>query len=229
MRVHRSSIVATTIAVLTLPGLSGCGSLLRSSEPVEQLYTLNAMRSAESPAAPGAAAEKSAVAGALLVSRPSVQPGLATPRMALRRSDNRFDYFADSRWTAPLPQVIAAFAAETINAAGRFERVLEPDRAGGAARFELQLSVRHFEADYARGDRSNPTAHVAFDCWLITTARRQPLGSCSAEARVEAAANRMGAIVKALEAAAQQAMQRVIDQAAAAAQNVDRPELSITR
>lgn len=190
--------------------VSGCGGLLQSGAPPVQVYVLR-------PAAVAGAA--AAVDGALAVPQPLVQPGLDSARIALTRPGNRLDYFAGASWGAPLPQVVSALAAETLRASGRFALVAEGGRAGGAP-YQLQLTVRRFEAEYPDDGATPPRAHVAFECLLTQRAPRKVLGRCDADAVVPAGANRMGAIVQALEKAAQQALAQVVDQAAAAARSV---------
>lgn len=197
-----SSLRLTVAAVLLSLGAAGCGSVLRSDAPPEQIYVLRPAAAAQSTAA--------TLPGMIAVARPQMQPGLATPRIALTRPGNRLDYYAASRWGAVLSQVASAFAAESLVASRRFEQVVEGSRGG--AQFELQLTVRHFEAEY--GSAGAPQAHVAFECLLTAGTPRRVLGTCDGEARVPAAADRMGAIVTALEQAAQQAMEQVVEKAA---------------
>ncbi|MGC4027370.1 MAG: ABC-type transport auxiliary lipoprotein family protein [Steroidobacteraceae bacterium] len=188
--------------------LAGCGGLLKSGAPSEQVYVLRPA-AAEGPAA-------TPVAGVLAVPRPVVQPGLASTRIALTRPGNRLDYFAGASWSASLPQVVGALATESLRAAGRFEVVTDAER-GGNPRYALQLMVRHFEAEYPDDGTASPRARVEFECLLVASVSRDVLGHCDAQAIVPATANRMGAIVQALEQAARQAMAEVIDRAAEAA------------
>lgn len=180
-------------AVVLCLALAGCGGL-RSSRPAEQVYVLHA--------APAASAGQP-VAGVLRVPRPDVQPGLDTARIALTRAGNELDYFADSRWGESLPKVLAAFATESMSRSGLFETVVGGTAGPVMGDFDLLLTVRGFEAAYGDGA---PTARVAFDCVLLGGAPRQVLGRCDARAEEPAGENRMGAIVAALERAAQKAM-----------------------
>jgi len=195
------------VLLLALCSLGACSSALKSTAPAEQIYVLQPMAA---PAAGGALP----VGGLLSVQRPVVQPGLATMRIALTRPGNRLDYYAGSRWGAQLPQVVDAFATQSLVASGRFELVSGGERGSGGARFELALTVRHFEAEYRDDGDGAPQARVGFECVLSSGTPRRPLGRCDAAAVVPATANRMGPIVQALEAAAQQAMAQVIEQAA---------------
>jgi hypothetical protein len=74
------------------------------------------------------------------------------------------DYFADSRWGESLPKVLAAFAVESVSGSGQFETVVGAEAAAVQGDFDLLLTARRFEADYATGA---PVARAAFDCVLL--------------------------------------------------------------
>lgn len=193
------------LAVLCCAALAGCGGL-KSSQPAEQVYVLHAAPAAASPSQP--------VAGVLRVPRPEVQPGLDTSRIALTRANNELDYFAGSRWGESLPKVLAAFAVESMSHSGLFGTVVGTAPATVPGDFDLLLTARHFEAAYGTGA---PVARVAFDCVLLGGAPRRVLGRCDAGAEEPAGENRLGAIVAAMERAAQRAMADAAGRAAALA------------
>jgi len=193
--------------MLCAAALAGCGGL-KSSRPAEQVYVLHA--------APSAAASQP-VAGVLRVLRPEAQPGLDTSRIALTRASNELDYFADSRWGESLPRVLAAFAVESMVHTGNFQTVVDTATTSVMGDFDLLLTARHFEAAYG-GDL--PTARVALDCVLLGGAPRRVLGRCDAQADEPAGENRLGAIVAALERAAQKAIGDAGARAAALARAV---------
>lgn len=184
--------------------LAGCGGL-RSKAGPDRIYVLTV--------APPAAAASTAVPGMLVVQRPTVQPGLESDRIALTRAGNELDFYAGSRWGGSLPVVLGAFAVQSL--AGSFATVSGADRGAGAGDFELLITARHFEAEYAAGGA--PVVRVTLECLLVAAAPRRVLGSCDAEVREPAADNRMGAIVTAFERAAQRALQEVRAKAVAAA------------
>jgi ABC-type uncharacterized transport system auxiliary subunit len=199
----------TALACATLPLLAACGNVLKSDAPAEQVYVLH-------PA--GAGSNATPVNAVLIVPRPDVQPALASHRIALTQPGNRLDYFADSRWGAALPQVLGALAVESLLASSAFTVVTDDARNVGNADFQLLLTVRHFEAQYA-GDAGSaaPVARVAIECLLASVAPRRIVGRCDAEAQEPARANRMGEIVAALDVAAQRALSEVGTRAAALA------------
>jgi cholesterol transport system auxiliary component len=183
---------------------AGCGGLTSKAAP-DRIYVLQ-----PAPAQAGG----TVVPGVLTVARPAVQPGLDSERIALSRAGNELDYFAGSRWGEALPQVLGAFAVQSL--AGSFGTVVGAERGAGPANFELLLTVRHFEAEYG-ADGAAPTVHVALECLLLAVSPRRVLGSCDAAARESAAENRMGAIILAFEKAAQRALQEARAKAVAAA------------
>jgi cholesterol transport system auxiliary component len=199
----RAQVMRAGAVVLAAALLASCGGLRSNAEP-DQIYVLNAVR-------PAAAA--SVVPGVLVVPRPAVQPGLDTDRIALRRGGNELDFYAASRWSGNLSQVLGAFALQSV--AGSFATVAGGGQNIGVVNYELQLTVRHFEAVYANGGA--PEVRVAFECQVVATSPRRVLGACDAEVREAAADNRMGAIVQAFERAAQRALVEVRGKATALA------------
>lgn len=183
------SVALVVIAAL----LAGCGGL-RSNKQVEQIYVLHAAA-----ASPGG----DPVPGVLRVARPAVQPGLDTDHVVLTRAGNELDYFAGSRWGESLPQVLTAFATESLARSGLFQTVMAATPASVPSDYEVLLTARHFEADYAGGAVQ---ARVAFDCVLTSGNPRRVLGRCDAEVVEAANENRMSEIVAALQRAAQKAM-----------------------
>jgi cholesterol transport system auxiliary component len=191
------------VALLAL--LAGCGGLRSDARP-DRIYVLQV-------AHPAAAAATTAVPGMLVVQRPTMQPGLETDRIALTRAGNELDFYAASRWGGSLPAVLGAFAVQSL--AGSFATVSGAERGAGAGDFELLITARHFEAEYAAG--GVPVARVALECLLVAAAPRRVLGSCDTDVREPAADNRMGEIVLAFERAAQRALQEVRAKAVAMA------------
>jgi ABC-type uncharacterized transport system auxiliary subunit len=188
---------APVIAAAAL--MSACG-IFKSNSPGEQVYVLH-------PAGSPANAGNTVIDRMLVVPQPEAAPALNTPRIALTQPDNRLDYFADSRWGAPLPQVLGALVVESLIASRTFSVVAGTDPSAGHGDFQLLLTVRHFEAEYSGNAKgSTPVARVAIECLLTSTSPRRVVGRCDAEAREPAGDNRMGEIVAALDRAAQKAV-----------------------
>ena len=75
--------IRLTAATAMLALLPGCGGMLRSDAPADQIYVIR-------PAA--AATQATPLPAMIAVARPLVQPGLATTGIALTRPGNRLDY-----------------------------------------------------------------------------------------------------------------------------------------
>ena len=185
--------------------LSACGGLRSKAEP-DHTYLLRAAP-AQGPAA---------VPGVLAVLLPEVQPGLYTDRIMLTRNGQELDHLAASRWGEALPHVVAALAVQSLAGGDGFANVVESGSANVASDYQLLLTVRHFEAAYDSSG-APPVIHVGFECALTADTPRRILGRCDAAAEEPAGENRVGAIVAAMERAAQRALAEVRSEAVAAA------------
>ncbi|HEV7432427.1 MAG TPA: ABC-type transport auxiliary lipoprotein family protein [Steroidobacteraceae bacterium] len=175
--------------------LSGCGGL-HSDQPVTQVYTLDPVYAPSKPEAAGSGAS-------VLVLRPQAAPGLDTDRIALRRSAQRLDYYAASRWPTQLPNFVQSLAIDALRASGKYTSV-QSDRASFAADEVLQIEIRRFQAEYP-GDGA-PVVHVQLLATLGHRNDRSVVTSVSAESSVPAAENRMQAVVAAFQSAAAAAL-----------------------
>ena len=180
----------TALAALVAPACAG----FHSNQSAVQVYTLEPAW----PAPASAPASAPQAAATLQVLRPRAAPGLDTDGIALTRSAQRLDYYAASRWPAPLPEFMQALAVEALRASGKF-RSVQPDGAAFAAEQLLQLEIRRCQADYA-GD-GPPVVHVQLLATLGRRADRSVLASVSAEGTAPAAENRMQAVVAAFQSA----------------------------
>lgn len=180
--------------------LSGCGSLLESSIAAPQTYVLRL---------PVAAATGTALtAGSVLVQRPEAGPGLDSNRIALLRSDRRFDFYAASLWAASTPDLVEALVVDALRNTGAFSAVFD-DSAPYAPRYDLRITLRRFEADYTDQRNGAPTVHVVLDCTLGRHRDRALLASFTAQGAAPATEDRLAPVVAAFEAAAAAAMAEV--------------------
>jgi ABC-type uncharacterized transport system auxiliary subunit len=184
------------LVVPMLLALTSCGSVFESDLDAPQSYVLRL------PPAP--APETNGDAGRVVVQRPDTSPGLESERIALVRSEQRFDFYAASRWAAPAPEVISSVMIDTLRATGTFSAVLD-DSAPYAARYSLRCTLRRFEADYTKGSGA-PTVFVALDCTLGRRRDRELLASFTAQGSARAAEDRLNAVVAAFESATAAAM-----------------------
>jgi ABC-type uncharacterized transport system auxiliary subunit len=198
------------MAIACLALLTGCKGLLRNEEAPERIYVLHA--------APVAASGEP-LAAVLSVPRLVVGPGLDTHRIALTRSGNELDYYADSRFGESLPKVLTTLVLQSMTGGDGFQTAVSTERAALPNDFELLLTVRRFEAEYTTL-LSPPRAQVAIDCLLVAGAPRRVLGHCDGAATEAAGSDRMGEIVPALERATQRALAEVRGKAVALAKAV---------
>lgn len=207
MRIVRGlPVLAATGAAL----LAGCSGLLRNEAAPDRIYVLHA--------APATGAGPP-VAAVLSVPRLAVAPGLDTERIALVRAGNEMDFYAASRYGDTLPKILSTLVLQSMSGGDGFTTAVSTERAALPADFELMLTVRRFEAEYA-GALSPPHAQVAIDCLLVASAPRRVLGNCDAAVTESVAADRMGEIVLALERATQKALAEVRTKAVALAKAV---------
>jgi len=189
--------------VLTILGfalaLNACGGVFESKLAAPQAYVLRLP--------PATAPTAAANAGSVVVQRPEAGPGLDSDRIALLRSDQRFDFFAASRWAAPVPDLMESVMIDALRASGSFSAVFD-DTAPFAPRYSLRCALRRFEADYTTGGRA-PTVRVALDCTLGRRRDRELLASFVAQGSSVASEDRLNAVVTAFEAATLIAMKEL--------------------
>jgi cholesterol transport system auxiliary component len=184
--------------------LTACSGVFESKLDAPQAYVLRLPPAT----APGASAN----GGSVLLQRPQAGPGLDSDRIALLRSDQRFDFYAASRWAAPAPDLIESVMLDALRATGAFSAVFD-DSAPYAPVYNLRCGLRRFESDYTseRGGAGGraPTVHVALDCTLGRRRDRQLLASFTAQGSSVAGEDRLSAVVAAFEAATATAMKEL--------------------
>jgi len=176
--------------------LGACSGVFESDLAAPQSYVLRLP--------PAAVPEPSTSVGSVRVQRPEASPGLASERIALLRSDQRFDFYAASLWAAPAPDLIESVMIDTLRATGAFSAVFD-DSAPFAPRYGLRCTLRRFEADYTKGGGA-PTVFVALDCTLGRNRDRELLASFTAAGSAAAREDRLNAVVAAFESATAAAM-----------------------
>ncbi|MEJ0085932.1 MAG: ABC-type transport auxiliary lipoprotein family protein [Pseudomonadota bacterium] len=193
--------------LLALLAVGGCGGVFESAIPAAQAFVL---RLAPRPTATPSTTPR----GSVLLQRPEAGPGLDSDRIALLRSDNRFDFYAASRWAAPAPDMVESVIVEALRAGGNFSAVFD-DTSPYAPRYSLRVTLRRFEADYTSAGRA-PTVYVALDCTLGRHRDRELLASFTAQGSAVASEDRLTAVVAAFEAATATAMAQLEQSTAAA-------------
>jgi cholesterol transport system auxiliary component len=183
-----------------LPAFAGCGGLFDSTLPAPQAYVLRLPpHTAPVSVAPAA--------GTLRVQLPEAGPGLESERIALLRSDRRFDFYAATRWAAPAPRLMEDVLVDQLRGAGMFAAVFD-DASAYAPDYNLRCQLSRFEADYTSGGHA-PTIQVVLDCTFGRHRDRVMLTSFSARGSAEARDDRLSAVVAAFEGATSQAVEEL--------------------
>jgi ABC-type uncharacterized transport system auxiliary subunit len=190
--------IATVCAAAVLAAAGCGGSLFQSKVPPPTVYLL----SAES-GAPGAPLD-----AALAVLKPLVRSGLNTDRIAAYYPDRHLDHYAGASWSGPLDEVIQDLAVQAFHAGASLANV-SADGSAFPDGYWLELAVEDFQAEYAAAGAA-PVVSVRLRARLGTAANRRVLGEFEADAHRAAAANRLGAIVAAYNAAANAALAEIV-------------------
>ena len=196
---------ATTRRLFLLAGAAGaaagCGIVPNVSKPLT-LYTLKPQ------VAPTQPLPK--VPWQLVVAEPAAERDIDTTRIALTRTANVIEYFADGNWTDTAPALVQAKMIEAfegtnaIVAVGRDAAGLKPD-------YILQSDLRDFQAEYSGPVKSSPpVAHVRLIAKLVQMPDRRITRTVSADASVAAASKDLPAIVTAFEQALGQVLSKIV-------------------
>jgi len=101
--------------------------------------------------------------------------------------------------------------------------VASTDPSAGRGDFQLLLTVRHFEAEYAgSATETAPTVRVSIECLVTSSSPRRVLGRCDSQTREPARSNRMSEIVAAFDVATQRALAEIGGKAAVLAAEAGR-------
>lgn len=200
VRMKAGPIVALGVVLRTgllagaaLSSAACTGSLFDSELPVPTGYVI-----ASAPA--GSLAGVAATQVDLAIGRPDFAPGLDTDRIAVLKG-RQLDYYRGARWGGRTVEVVQSMLVSTLNDQKLF-RSVTAEQARVASDYMLDIEVRHFESDYARGEI--PEAHVMIIGRLIRIVDRKLVTTVGSDARVAATAERMTSVAEAFESAAQQ-------------------------
>jgi len=183
--------------VLSTAGLAGCGLVPDVNKPLT-LYTLKPKLNLAQPPAK--------VGWQLVIAEPAAERDIDTSRIALTRTANVIEYFADGNWSDTAPNLVQAKMIEAfestnaIVAVGRDAAGLKPD-------YILQSDLRDFQVEYADGA---PIAHVRLIAKLVQMPDRRITRTVSADTSASASSKDMAAIVVAFEQALGKALSQIV-------------------
>jgi len=180
---------------------SGCtGSLFHSNAPAIATYQLSV--DAKPAGAP--------LAADLAVLIPRVRSGLNNDRIAVLYPDRRLDYLAAARWSGPVDEMLQDLALQAFREAGQLRNV-DTDASAFASGYWLEIEVVDFQAEYPAGQAdAAPTVHVHLLGRVGAAGDRHLLEDVQADARQQAADNRMTAIVAAYNQATTSALTQLV-------------------
>jgi ABC-type uncharacterized transport system auxiliary subunit len=203
--------------MLMVPGvlaLAGCSGLLHSTAPALQLYVLappevvTIVINEGRPAPPSSAPR--IVAPTLRIDRPLPGPALNTDRIALLRPGNRLDYYAGSRWSAPLADLVSDLQLRVFRVDSAWSAVAD-DRSGFSTDYLLQTSIDRFTAEYT-SDGGPPEIHVDLHGLLIRRSDGTLIGSFSVTKQGAAQENRMASVIATFSSVTDEALIEVQSQ-----------------
>jgi cholesterol transport system auxiliary component len=196
------------IAALALAP-AGCSGLLGGGGPPTALYTLTALRDFSANGPP--------LKLEILIDRPTSSDALDTVRIALRRNQLSFDYFADSAWTDPAPRMVQGLLVDSLQRSGRVTAVSR-DTLAIRGDYELRIELRHFEAEYT-GDAPLPTVRIELGLILVRVENRAVVGTRTVVTSGHPAKNDIPSIVAAFDEALHAAMRDTLTWMLAAAES----------
>ena len=177
--------------------LAGCSIIPDVSQPLT-LYTLKPKLGAHNLAK---------VPWQLVVAEPAAERDIDTTRIALTRTTNVIEYFAEGNWTDTAPAMVQAKLIEAFEATNAIVAVGR-DAAGLKPDYILQSDLRDFQAEYGNGGA--PVAHVRLIAKLVQMPDRRIVRSVTAEASAPSAGKDLPAIVTAFEAALSQVLDKTV-------------------
>ncbi|MDB5478694.1 MAG: hypothetical protein JWM96_1189 [Alphaproteobacteria bacterium] len=184
---------------LSLLLLSGC-SLLPKGAEAPRLFTLNPPQMA----AQNASARLPVNLQILL---PQVVPGLDGERIALRRSDNQIDYYADTKWAGNLNAVVQSVLVESFDASGALKSVGN-DLITMNEDYALLVEIRDFQSEYII-NTTTPRAHIRLAVKLIRKDTNEILSTRVYDQKENSEGDGMQQIITAFDIAFQRAAKNI--------------------
>ena len=190
IRTARNAARLAAVATLAV-SLSACISVFPKTKPVG-LYRFGETQVSAPKGPPGA------MFGVLKA--PTTFTRAAAADRILTSSEGQVAYIADARWVSPAFVLFEEAVARAFeNAPGRARLIGRGEVA--KADLVLRLDVRTFETDYINGPKGAPEVVVRVRGVLNRNQDRALVGDQVFEARVQAADNRVSAIVPAYDKA----------------------------
>ena len=145
---------------------------------------------------------------ALAIDLPEAPQNLDSDRIAISRSANTQDYFANAAWQDQLPAIVQGSVLRAFEASGRIGQVVR-DTEGIRTDYLLKLDIRDFEARYDQPDAA-PTAVIALKAILVDRKDRSLAAHMTTKQESAAAQNSVDASVEAMDRALGTALSDIV-------------------
>jgi cholesterol transport system auxiliary component len=193
---NRRGFLLASGAALTLAGCAG----MIGPTAAPQLYVLRPHL--------GPASGAAKVDWALTVALPNAPLSLDTARIALQRSADTMDYYANSAWQDRVPVLVQRALIEGFEKSGKIAAVAR-DTEGVRADYLLQTDLRAFEARYSSPDGA-PEIVVEITARLLRTPGRKIARTLQDRKTAQASANSVPAVVAAFDGATAAAVDAIV-------------------
>lgn len=185
--------------------VAGCSNIIGPPE-APQIYVLK----------PRVMAARGARVGwSLAIDLPDATDSYDTSRIAISRSANTLDYYANAAWPDRLPVVIQSTIVDAFEDSGRTDQVSRANE-GLHATYTLQSEIEEFEAHYDQPDGA-PVAVVKIAVKLLDEKTRAIVAHASFAKEQSATANSVAAAVDAFDGALGDALGAIVSWALGAA------------
>jgi len=180
--------------------LTACSNII-GPPPSSQIYFLHA------PAPQREAGEK--VGWSLAIMKPNAPESLDSDRIALAKSDTKFDYYANAVWADYLPDLIQTRILAGFEGTDRID-VVSREEDGIHADFKLLTDIRDFEARYTNAE-TPPAVSVTVIAYIINAHSRKIVSTVTANSTQVCATDSVNAVVNAFDVSLAKVVERVVD------------------
>lgn len=189
-----------TPLLIALFVLAGCSSVLPKGEPAPTFYTLNASTTSQ-------VAEGTHISSSLRILMPQAVPGLATDKVALRKTDNQIDYYTGVRWSSSLEELVQSQLVQQFDNARQLQSVSN-DLVAVNQDYSLLVEIQDFQIEYRNGKQ---VARVKLTAKLIKTVQNKIVTTSVYHETETSQGNTIQQVVKAVDLAYQRASTKLVE------------------
>ncbi|MDF1749602.1 MAG: ABC-type transport auxiliary lipoprotein family protein [Alphaproteobacteria bacterium] len=196
-----------TVALMATTALAGCSLKLPGSGDPPRIYVLTPKSTFND--------DIPEVRWQLLVEAPQAAAGIASARIALRRSPIEIEYFARSAWTDSAPKMIQTLLIESFENSRKIVSVGRQS-IGLRSDFVLKTDLREFQAEYVDEhgvplpDGSPPNIRIRMNAKLVMMPKRVIAGSKTFEYVIPAPGPTMNQIVEGFDETLGKILKRLV-------------------